>query len=96
MEKMLDKKDVYKEVLIVLSNFNKEIVKKIPNSVFKKLVDLAADSTHNVNIDLNKALEEQNLFEESKEIISIIYYKYIAEDDEKKGLIKTWEINDKK
>lgn len=96
MEKMVDKKDVYKEVLIVLSNFNKEVVQKIPDDIFSKLVDLAADSTHIVNIDIDKGLEEQELFEESKEMISLIYYKYIAGDDEKKELIKIWEINDKK
>ena len=96
MAKMVDKKDIYKEVIIVLSNFNKEVIQKIPDSVFSKLIDLAADSTHTVNIDINKELEEQNLFEESKEMISLIYYKYIAEDDEKKELVKIWKDNDNK
>lgn len=96
MEKMVDKKDVYKEVLIVLSNFDKEIVQKIPDSVFKELINLAADSELEVNIDINKSLEEQNLSEESREIISLIYYKYIAEEAEKKDLIKIWDFNDKK
>ena len=96
METMVDKKDVYKEVLIVLSNFNEEIVQKIPESVFSELVKLAADSKIEVNIDVNKKLEEQNISQECRDIISLIYYKYIADDDEKKEIIKIWSSNEMK
>lgn len=95
MKQILDKKDVYKEVFTVLSNFNDEVIKKIPNSVFNKIIDLAADSQIKVNIDATKPLEEQNISEESKNILSLIYYKYIADNDEKKELIKLWDSNDK-
>ena len=95
MKQILDKKDVYKEVFTVLSNFNDEVIKKIPNSVFNKIIDLAADSEIKVNIDVTKPLEEQDISEESKNILSLIYYKYIADNDEKKELIKLWDSNDK-
>lgn len=96
MEKMVGNKNICKEVFVVLSNFNKEVIQKIPDNIFKILMDGAADSTINVNIDISKDINEQKISQESKELISILYYKYIAEADEKKELIKLWEINDKK
>ena len=95
MEKMVGNKDICKEVFVVLSNFNKDIIKKIPDNIFKILMDGAADSTLDVNIDINKDINEQKISQESKELISILYYQYIAEADEKKELIKLWELNDK-
>lgn len=96
MEFNLDKKDVYKEVFVILSHFNSEIIEKIPSDIYGKLVDLAADSELNVNIDTNKDLEEQNISEECKSIISLLYYKYIADANEKEELVKIWKENDKK
>ena len=92
----MEKKDVYKEVFVVLSNFNKEIIEKIPSRVFNKIANLAADSEIEVNIDMTKELEDQNISEESKDMISLLYYKYIADDNEKLELIKIWSNNEKK
>ena len=95
MNQTIDKNDIYKEVFMVLSNFNDDVIKKIPNSVFDKIIKLSADSKIEVNIDVNKTIEEQNISEESKNMLSLIYYKYIANKNEKKELIKLWEFNDK-
>ena len=95
MNQTIDKNDIYKEVFMVLSNFNDDVIKKIPNSVFDKIIKLSADSKIEVNIDVNKTIEEQNISEESKNMLSLIYYKYIANNNEKKELIKLWEFNDK-
>ncbi len=91
---MLDKKDIYKEVLMVLTNLNSELVQKIPEKVFNKLIELAADSDMRVVIDTTKPIEEQNISEESKDIISLIYYNCIADEKEKKELIEIWNYND--
>lgn len=96
MEKMVDKKDLYKEVITVLSYFNKDIIKKIPTNVFSNLVEMAADSKIEVSIDVTKGLEAQDISQECKDMISLIYYNYIADNDEKKELIKIWAENDKK
>ena len=95
MNQTIDKNDIYKEVFMVLSNFNDDVIKKIPNSLFDKIIKLSADSKVEVNIDVNKNIEEQNISEESKNMLSLIYYKYIANNNEKKELIKLWEFNDK-
>lgn len=96
MKNIIDKKDIYKEVFVILSHFNNELLNKLPRPLFNELVDLAADSNFEVDIDPTKKLEEQNISEESKNLISLIYYKFVADDDEKKELIKIWQENDKK
>lgn len=96
MGNYVDKKDVYKEVFVVLSNFSKEIIQKIPDELFRQLADFAADSEIEVKIDMNKGIEEQLISQESKDMLSLIYYKYIADDNEKKELIKVWESNEHK
>ena len=95
MKYLIDKKDIFKEVLLVLSHFNEDLIKKIPQKVFIKLVNLAADSDCDINIDINKSIEEQEISEESKDIISLIYYSCIADELEKKELINIWNQNDK-
>lgn len=94
MKQLIDKKDIYKEVLLILSHFNKDLINEIPQKVFMKLTDLAADSDYNISIDVNKGIEEQEISEESKDIIALIYYNCIADEQEKKELISIWEQND--
>lgn len=91
---MIDRKDIYKEVFMVLTNLNGELVNKIPQKVFIKLIELAADSTKQVIIDTSKPIDEQDISEESKDIISLIYYNCIADEVEKKQLIEIWNYND--
>ena len=94
MKNSMAKKDVYKEVFVVLSYFNETVIKKIPSTVFNEIIDFAADSNLEVEIDVTKKLKDQNISEESKSIISLIYYKYIV-DDEKQEVINIWRENDK-
>jgi len=94
MNQCLDKKDIYKEIFCVLAHFNNDVIQKIPTPLFRQVVDLAADSEIDVLIDMDKTIEEQNISEESKAILSLIYYKYIADVDEQNELIMLWKNND--
>lgn len=96
MEKMQDKKDMYKEVLVALSYFGDELIRKIPDKVFNKLKELAADSDIDVYIDTNKDLACQDISEQSKDMISLIYYICIADEKEKGEIFNLWKINDNK
>ena len=79
------------------NGFNFVVEKPMAMSIedANKIIKLSADSKIEVNIDVNKTIEEQNISEESKNMLSLIYYKYIANNNEKKELIKLWEFNDK-
>ncbi len=87
--------DISKETLTFLAYFNNEMINKIPNSVIIKLCEYASDSTLEFFIDPNKNFENQKISEESKDLISLIYYNYIADEVEKKEIENRWNENDK-
>ena len=96
MNKIQEKNDVFKEVLTILAYFNDELIEKIPAKVLKRLKELSADSKANFYINTEKKLEEQDISEESKDLIALIYYSYIADENEKNELLKLWNENENK
>ena len=87
--------DISKETLTFLAFFDNEMVNKIPNKVMVKLCEEAADSMKDFFIDPNKNFEDQEISEESKNFISLIYYNYIADEVEKKEIDKKFEAHQK-
>lgn len=94
MEKIQKINDVCKEVLTVFAYCNDELIDKIPSKVFRKLNELAADSNANFYIDSEKDLDEQDLSEECKDLISLLYYNFVATESEKSELVKAWSDNE--
>lgn len=94
MENVQNISDISKETLTFLAFFDNEMLKKIPNYVIRGLCEQAADSELDFYIDANKSFKEQQISEKSKDLIALIYYDYIAEDDEKKEIINKWDINE--
>ena len=88
--------DVALETLEVLKYFNTEFTSKISESFLNSLKELAKKSKLQVKIDANKKLINQNISEETKDIISLIYYNYFADDKEKNEIAKIWKENDEK
>ena len=87
--------DVAKETLDVLEHFNNEFVSKIPRNVIKQLEELATDSDEKAIIDKSKKLNEQAISEECKSLISMIYYNYFANEEEKKEILNIWNENER-
>ena len=88
--------DIAKETISILEYFNPEFLDKIPKHFLKDLQELAKDSKIVVNIDKNKKLENQPISEDSKDLIGLIYYSYIAPDDEKAEIERAWDENELK
>ena len=88
--------DVALETLEVLKYFNTEFTNEIAESFLNSLKKLAKKSKLEVKIDTNKKLIDQNISEETKDIISLVYYNYFADDKEKNKIIKIWKENDEK
>ena len=91
--------DVAKEVLTILSNCDIDFINNIPDDILKKMTDLAADSTKEYYIDKDKDLLKQNISEDSKDVIAILYFMYIADNSYKEELLNIWlknEIESKK
>ena len=83
-----------KEALVILSYCNNEIRDKIPNKIINKLKEFAKDSNNNFKIDFNKSLENQNISNDGKNLISLIYYNYIASDLDKEEIKNAWAKNE--
>jgi len=96
MKKIQEINDICKEVLTILAFFNENLIERIPAKVFKNLSKLAADSKLDFYIDKEKDLDEEDISEESKDLISLIYYDYIASEDEKNEIAKLWNQNEYK
>ena len=75
----------FQEVNEILNQLPLKTARKIPVS-FLKMVEENADPTHEFHYDPSKSLEEQNVSDEAKVILSILYIKCFADENEKKKL----------
>lgn len=94
METVQNISDISKETLTFLAFFDNKMIEKIPVHTITKLCEEAADSKLDFYIDVNKSFKEQEISEKSKDLLSLIYYDYIAEEDEKKEILKQWNLNE--
>lgn len=86
--------DVAKETICILNYFDKSFISKIPVNFLNEIRNLAEKSSITVKIDKDKKLKDQNILEKTKDLISLIYYSYIATKEEKEELIKIWNANE--
>lgn len=94
MTEIQETNDIAKEILCLLSCFDKTFTSKIPEKVLNELRKLAEKSNRIVNIDRRKSLKEQNILLGTKDMIALLYYNYIASEEEKKKIIKVWNENE--
>lgn len=92
MEEVLDN-DLAKEILTILPYLDDKFVNSLSSDLLAKLTDLAADSTKDFYIQKDKKLNEQNLSEECKNWLSLLYYEF-ASSSEKDELLNYWIKND--
>ena len=93
---MIKVNDIAKETLYILKYFDDDFVSKIPSKFLEHLKSIAETSQIIVNIDKQKTLEEQEISEDCKDLIALIYYNYVADEKDKEEILKCWVENDKK
>lgn len=86
--------DLAKEMLTILAYCDSKFIDKIPDYIFKKLNDLAADSKKEFYINKNKTLLEQDITEECRDLLGYIYFTYMTNSLEKKEILNTIIEND--
>ena len=87
MNKTITYEKVLREVEYILQQFPKEIQNKIPND-FRNTIVKKMDVTYIPEpYNKNKTLDEQNISEETKKILALIYINYLVSDEERKKLI---------
>lgn len=86
--------DVAKEFLTFLSFMDEDTIKNIPSNFLKSFNDLAANSTKEFYIDKNKNLNEQNMSEECKDLLGLIYFITSKDYNEQNEILNAWDLND--
>ena len=76
----------YTEVLVILKHMPKEDVNKIPQNIINGF-ELNQDKNHHFELDFNKKIEEQDLLEESKDILSVLFRDYWATAEQKNKIL---------
>ncbi|MBR3152022.1 MAG: hypothetical protein IKF52_00175 [Clostridia bacterium] len=84
-------KEEYRKALVeveaILENTDEELVKKIPEK-FMNYVRENKAKDYSFAIDKNKGLLEQDISEETKAILSLIYRDYFCDENERQELIR--------
>ena len=83
------------EALAVLALCEKNLLNKIPNEIIKELANYAAGSNKEILITPSETLINQKISEQGKNIIALLYYNYIADENEKVELKKMFDENEK-
>lgn len=78
---------IFAEVLDIINNSEKEVKAKIPEKLYQQF-EKNTDKSYKVNIDYSKEDWDNNISEETKEILALIYRDYIVSTEERKELIK--------
>lgn len=78
---------IFAEVLDIINNSEKEVKAKIPEKLYQQF-EKNTDKSYKVNIDYSKEDWDNNISEETKEILALIYRDYIVSQEERKELIK--------
>lgn len=96
MEKFYsDYSQVLSEVYQIIEYMEPELKEKIPEKLIKQISE-KRDKDYVFKYDTNKPLLEQDMYDESKHLISALYINYICDDDEKREILNICSENDKK
>lgn len=83
------------ETLCILEHCDKSFVNKIPAKILNILKNIKSNSsTKNIKIHKNKKIDEQDISEDTKNFIALLYYNYVANVEERKDILNIWIKND--
>ncbi|MCM1230598.1 MAG: hypothetical protein NC489_10730 [Ruminococcus flavefaciens] len=81
----------YTEVLELLKYFDEESLAKIPKEMIE-VFENNCDRDYDFHLDLNKPLDEQNLLQETRALIAVIYIDYLASPEERDEIRRRDEL----
>lgn len=83
------------ETLCILEHCDKSFVNRIPIKILNKLKSIKSNSSiTNIKIYKNRKIEEQDISEDTKNFIALLYYNYVANVKERKDILNIWIKND--
>lgn len=84
----------YSEIYCLLKYFPEEYINKIP----KKLLDLiqnTIDAKYFIEVDTDKNLEEQNISQDTKNMLVVLKYNYWSSEPEKRQMSEQLNENER-
>lgn len=83
------------ETLCILEHCDKSFVNRIPDKILNILKNIESNSsTKNIKVHKNKKIDEQDISEDTKNFIALLYYNYVANVEERKDILNIWIKND--
>lgn len=76
-----------KEVYVILENSEEEIKQKVPDN-FKNFIMKNMQEEYNPSINFNNETWEEDIMEETQQILAIIYRDYLVSKEEREELLK--------
>ncbi|MBR5227408.1 MAG: hypothetical protein IKV94_02080 [Clostridia bacterium] len=73
--------NVASELYEIFKYLDEDILKKIPEDL-KKQIDIRRNPNYRFNLDKNKDLKYQNIMEETKQVLSVMYLRYCCTEEE--------------
>ena len=86
--------DVAKQICTILEYVEPEVIKRIPSNIIEYFKKLGKESEIELKLEIGKGLNEQDILEETKDLLALIFYLYIAEENEKKEIMRRWSYNE--
>lgn len=83
-------KKAYSEALVIINNLEPELYSKIPYGLISFFYR-NKDNNYVANIDLTKSINEQNLLDETRALLAVIYRDYICSKEKRIKLLKEEE-----
>lgn len=84
------------ETIAILENTEVSLLAKIPNRLIELLQEKADELGRNVNLDYTKSYKEQNISEETRGILALIYRDYWCSKEERERFNRLIEENEQK
>ena len=81
------------ELKVILENSEDEIIKKIPRK-FIMFVEKNCDKNYFCNIKPDISINNQNILDETKYLIALVYRSYLCDENEKKEYDKILQKNE--
>lgn len=85
----------FTEVYDIVKHLDSKLYNKIPNQ-FIEMLKQNMDTNYNVNIDYSKNINEQELLQDTRIILSLIYRDYICSIEKRQELIEKDKLELKK
>ena len=84
----------YSEIYCLLKYFPESYINKIPKKLIE-LINNTVDSKYFIEVYLDKNLEDQNISQDTKNMLVVLKYNYWSTEEEKKYIVEQLNRNEK-